>query len=105
MENPETFQIGAFVDKLVKPALDSAPKTTGRGSNAGNDFGFDPAALYDLFTATLERLGKLVKEVDDKVVVIEEENLKMQQGRRAKVERNERALHQVRRIPRGRLMI
>ena len=95
MENPDNFQVGAFVDKLVKPVLESAPKNNARGSNAGNDFGFDPAALYDLFTLTLERLGKLVKEVDDKVVVIEEENGKMQQGRRATVERNERALHQV----------
>jgi len=110
-DNPEAFQVPAFIDALVRPLLDQpdaagaaskgvggkASKAVGSGGGGGGsmDFGFDPAALTDLFSALLERLQALGKEVDGRVDALQEEGRRLAPTRRKELDRHHRQLQEV----------
>ena len=94
-ENPEGFQVSLFIEKLIKPLLDPGATRPGRPIRT-TDFGFDPVALHEMFTGTLEKLGKLGKEVDDKISTIQDEASKCASQRKREIDRHHRSLQEVR---------
>ncbi len=104
-DNPEAFQVPAFIDALVRPLLDqpdaAGPASKGVGGKASKavggsmDFGFDPAALTDLFSALLERLQALGKEVDGRVDALQEKGRRLAPTRRKELDRHHRQLQEV----------
>lgn len=93
-ENPEGFQVNTFIEKLIKPLLDPDATRPGRPIR-GTDFGFDPMALHDLFSSTLDKLYKLGKEVDEKIGAIQDDGRKMAPQRKKELDRHHRSLQEV----------
>ncbi len=111
-EQPEAFQVNAFIDQLMRPLLLDAEAagggggggaTTGGGKGGGKgphkttaaDFGFDPVALHDLFTVTLDRLAKLGKEADERIGTVQEEGTRAAPQRKKELDRHHRSLQEV----------
>lgn len=119
-ENPESFQVNAFIDRLMQPLLMEAAAennggkaagggTTkggrgggGGGNNSGSgssdktsSFGFDPVALHDLFTGTLEQLARLGKEVDERIGAVQEGGRRTAPQRKKELDRHHRSLQEV----------
>jgi hypothetical protein len=90
-ENPEAFQVNVFIERLMKPCLEAEKGRPARGT----EFGFDPSALHDLFNATLERLGKLGKEVDERIAAIQDDAAKCAPQRKKELDKHHRSLHEV----------
>ena len=110
----------AFIDGLVRPLLDQPDAgAAGKGGRAaassssssandkpsggagtgtgmpGMEFGFDPAALTELFSATLERLQALGAEVDGRIEALQEEGRRLAPARRRELDRHHRQLQEV----------
>jgi hypothetical protein len=93
-EAPDAFQVGAFIERLTSGLRgDNGTKAGGR-PKAG-DFGFDPVALDELFTVTLERLARLGKEADERIAAMQEEGRRSAPQRKRELDRHHRALQEV----------
>lgn len=91
IDNPENFSVSSFVDKLMKPLMEF-----NKTKQYQQDFGFDPVALHELFTGTLDRLAKLGKELDDGVKEMSLDGVKRHQVHKKEMDHHNEALHEVR---------
>ena len=93
-EAPEAFQVSAFIERLTSGISGGNGSKAGGRAKAG-DFGFDPVALDELFTVTLERLARLGKEADERIGAMQEEGRRSAPQRKKELDRHHRALQEV----------
>ncbi|KAM3578136.1 hypothetical protein VYU27_000232 [Nannochloropsis oceanica] len=88
---PEAYHVNAFIERLTGGLNASKPGDR----PMEDDLGFDPVALDKLFTVTLERIGLLGKETDERIGAMQEEGRYSALQRQKELDRHHRALQEV----------